>query len=152
MTCVDGVERTDVIKGFNIGHSDYIETASGTKHMYFLLGTDATIIEKGIRCKDYLQEVFLSKRYKRINTRSKIYGYPMHKVKKATKLFLTYPHRDMLKYKDNIKRCITYINSAYNINIKVTIYSSYIELHMGKSWFTDKINNVEGSVITTLIS
>ena len=72
MTCVDGVERTDVIMGFNIGHSDYIETASGTKHMYFLLGTDTTIIEKGIRCKDYLQEVFLSKRYKKINYDEKL--------------------------------------------------------------------------------
>lgn len=142
--------RQDVITGFDIGHSAYIETATGTNHMYFLLGTDTKVINKGMRCKDYLQEVFLSKRFKSCKN-TQIYGYKLRGVRSATKLFLKWPNRDMTKYAINIERCIAYINKAYDINISVAVLKEYIELNMPLNWFTDIINPVQASAICSLL-
>ncbi len=141
-----------VVKAFDVGHGRYIETASGTRHMYFLLGTDTKPINNGMRCKDYLQEVFLIKKYpRRVKKNAQVYGYPMRNVGKATKLYLHFPNVDMLAHASNIEKCITYINNSYDIDIEFSICDKYVELHMGKDWFVDKINPTVASVITTLL-
>lgn len=141
----------DVIDAFDIGHGRYIETASGIRHMYFLLGTDTKTINNGMRCKDYLQEVFLTKRFKRCKTGGVIYGFNLRGIRDATRLYLKFPHANMLDFKSNIHKCIAYINNTYNINISVSVLSQYVELRMPINWFTDKINPVEASAISTLL-
>ena len=140
-----------VKKAFDVGHSRYIETASGTNHMYFLLGNNTKPIQYGMRCKDYLQEVFLCKRFKKTKTSHSIYGYNLRGVKNATRLYLKFPDKKMSEYKDNIHRCIKHINNTYDISISVCVLDEYIELRMPLNWFTDKINPVEASVISTLL-
>lgn len=141
----------DVIDAFDIGHGRYIETASGVRHMYFLLGTDTKTINNGMRCKDYLQEVFLTKRFKRCKTGGVIYGFNLRGIRDATRLYLKFPHVNMLDFESNIHKCIAYINNTYNINISVSVLSQYVELRMPINWFTDKINPVEASAISTLL-
>lgn len=143
--------RPDVCAAFDIGHQRYVETANGTNHMYFLLGTDTKTINHGMRCKDYLQEVFLSKRFRRAKTGSKIYQYPLRGVRNATKLFLKWPDKNMTVYASNVEKCIKYINKTYGINISAFVNSEYIELTFPINWFTDVINPVEASAICTLL-
>lgn len=140
-----------VVKGFDIGHSQYIETATGTDHMYFLLGTETRTINKGMRCKDFLQEVYLAKRFKRNKTGNQIYGFSLRGIRNATKLYLKFPRKNMYDYKDNIHRCIKYINKAYDISISVCVFDEYVELTMPLNWFTDKINPVQASAISSLL-
>ena len=143
--------RHDVIKAFDIGHNRYIETAAGTNHMYFLLGTDTKTINHGMRCKDYLQEVFLAKKFKRSRTGDKIYQYPLRGIRNATKLFLKWPDRIMSVYASNVEKCINYINKAYGISISVSVNQEYVELTFPINWFTDIINPVQASAICTLL-
>ncbi len=143
--------RHDILEGFDIGHCSYIETASGINHMYFMLGTDTKPINKGMRCKDFLQEVFLIKRFPKCHTSNNIYGFKLRGVRTATKLFLKWPNKNMSEYTDNINRCIMYINTAYNINISACVKREYIELNMPFNWFTDKINPVEASAICSML-
>ena len=143
--------RQDVVKAFDIGHSRYIETANGTNHMYFLLGTDTKTINHGMRCKDYLQEVFLSKKFRKTRTGDKIYQYPLRGVRNATKLFLKWPDRNMAPYTGNVEKCINYINKAYSISISASVNPEYVELTFPINWFTDIINPVQASAICTLL-
>jgi len=143
--------RQDVVKAFDIGHGRYVETASGTNHMYYLLGTDTKTINHGMRCKDYLQEVFLAKRFRKTRTGDKIYQYPLRGVRNATKLFLKWPDRNMAPYTGNVEKCINYINKAYSISISASVNPEYVELTFPINWFTDIINPVQASAITTLL-
>lgn len=148
---LEAVYRSEVSESFDVGHGAYIETATGTEHMYFLLGTESSVINKGMRCKDYLQEVFLAKKKKRLSIRTTIYGYPMVSIRAATKLFLKFPAEDMTDYTENVYKCINYINTTYKTKITVAVFIDYIQLDMGDDWFTDSINSVEASVICTFL-